>query len=334
MQHQTIAADRPRQIEAQLDQDREALMTSIDALWNRFSLDRLWSDGASLIKSNAGPYTQALGAAVRANPMAVALTAVGLAWLILGRRSDDQTDATWLSGTKFEAEARWEDEGGRGVSDLPDTDAPWAEARWEYEGGRVSDLLDTDALWMEEADQLRVRASGMMSRINTALRDKLAPAAELANSRADIVASLTKDVRRVMARGLEGVVGTARDTAIAAREKAYMMRIAAGKVGAETVRDNPVVAGIALAVAGASVAALLPRSAVEDQLLGEPRDRLVSQAKRILKEERQRVAQTVRQAAHALTAEIAPSGAVLTLRHPEVGSVTSGAPSTMAQNGN
>jgi len=311
MQHQTIAADRPRQIEAQLDQDREALMTSIDALWNRFSLDRLWSDGASLIKSNAGPYTQALDSAVRANPMALALTAVGLAWLILGRRSDGQTDATWLSGTKFEAEARWEDE-----------------------GGAVSDLPDTDALWMEEADQLRARASGMMSRINSALRDKLAPAAELANSRADIVASLTKDVRRVMARGLEGVVGTARDTAIAAREKAYMMRIAAGKVGAETVRDNPVVAGIALAVAGATVAALLPRSAVEDQLLGEPRDRLVSQAKRILKEERQRVAQTVRQAAHALTAKISPSGAVLTLRHPEVGSVTSGAPSTMAQNGN
>lgn len=261
-------------------------MTSIDALWNRFSLDRLWSDGASLIKANAGPYTQALDAAVRANPVGLALTAVGLAWLILGRRNGVQAEASALAGTKFEAQARWEDE-----------------------GGPVADLPETDALWIEEADRLRARASGMMARINTAVRDNLAPAAELAKSRSDIAASLAKDVRRVMARGLEGVTGAARDTAMATRERAYMMRITAGKVGAETVRDNPLIAGIALAAAGATVAALLPRSAVEDQLLGAPRDRIVGQAQRLLQDERQRIAQSVRHAAQALTADIAPTKA-------------------------
>lgn len=286
MQHQTVTADTPRQIEAQLDHDRHALSASIDALGKRFSLDSLWSDGAALIKANAGPYTQALDAAVRANPLALALTAVGLAWLILGRRSAGHPDASVLAGTKFEAEARWEDE-----------------------GGPVSELPETDALWMEEADRLRLRASGMIARINAAVRDNLAPPAELAKSHADVVASLAKDVRRVMARGLENVSNSARDTALLAREQAYLLRISAGKVGAGTVRDNPAVAGLALAVAGAAVATLLPQSAFENQLLGAPRDRFVGEAKRVLKDERQRVAQSVGRAAQAMTDEIAPSRA-------------------------
>ena len=286
MQHQTIAPETPRQIEAQLEHDREALMTSVDALWNRLSLDRLWTDGASLIKANAGPYTQALDAAVRANPMGLALTAVGLAWLILGRRNEDGNDAPGPVETKLDA-----------------------ERHLKNDGGHMSGLPSTDAEWMEEADRLRTRASKMMSQINTAVRDNKAPAAELAKSRSDVAASLTKDVRRIMARGLEGVTGTARDAAIAGRERAYMMRIAAAKVGGETVRDNPLVAGIALAAAGATVAALLPRSAFEDHILGAPRDRLVGETKRVLKEERQRVAQSVRHAAQALMADIAPASA-------------------------
>lgn len=273
-------------IEAQLDQDRDALSAALEALRNRFSADSLWADGASLIRTNAVPYTQALDAAVRANPVAIALTAVGLAWLILGRRGQNDPDPSPLAGTRFEAEARWEDE-----------------------GGPVSELPETDAQWMEEADKLRLRASGMIAQINAAVRQNLAPAADLAKSRADVVASLAKDVRRVMARGLDGVTGRARDTALAARERAYLLRIAAGKVGAETVRDNPVVAGLALAAAGATVAALLPRSAFEDQVLGSPRDQLVGKAKRVLQDERQRVARAVRGVGQALVSEIAPSKA-------------------------
>ena len=286
MQHQTIAPESPRQIEAQLDLDRDALSASLEALRKRFSLDSLWSDGASLIKANAGPYTQALDAAVRANPVALSLTAVGLAWLILGRRGATEADPSALAGTRFEAEARWEDE-----------------------GGPVSELPETDALWMEEADRLRQRASGMIARINAAVRDNLAPAAELAKSRADVVAALAKDVRRVMARGLGGLSGSVRDAALATRERAYTTRVAAEKVGAEAVRDNPVMAGMALAAAGAAVAALLPQSAFENKVLGAPRDRLVSEAKGVLRDERQRLAKSVNRIAEVLTVEIAPSRA-------------------------
>lgn len=290
MQHQTIvpstgaAIESPSQIEAQLDQDRDALAKALDALRQRFSLDGLWSDGASLIKANSGPYTQALDAAVRANPVALALTGIGVAWLILGRRAKNGADPSPLAGTRFEAEARWEDE-----------------------GGPVLDLPETDALWMEDADRLRLRANGLIARINIAVRDNLAPAAELAKSRADVVSALTKDLRRVMARGLDGLKDSTRDAALAARERAYAAHVALGKAGGEVVRDNPVVAGVALVAAGAAVAILLPRSAFENQMLGAPRDRLIGEAKRVLQDERRRISNSVSQVAAALVSEIEPS---------------------------
>ena len=279
MQHQTFVDKTPRQIEAQLDQDRDALSASMNMLRQRFSLDGLWSDGVSLLKANTGSYTQALDAAVRANPLALSVTAIGLAWLILGRRTA-QPDPSALAGTRFEAESRWEDE-----------------------GGPVSELPETDAVWMKDADALRRRADGLIARINTAVRDNLAPAAELAKSRADVVASLAKDVRRVMSRGLESLSESARDAALAARERSYTLRISATKAGAEAVRDNPFTSGIALAVAGATVAALLPQSASENQILAAPRDRLVKDAKRILQDERQRVAKSLSNVAQTLASE-------------------------------
>ena len=279
MQHQTIAHKTSRQIEAQLDLDRDALSASLETLRQRLSIDSLWSDGASLLKANSAPYTQALDAAVRANPLALSVTAVGLAWLILGRRAAPAPDRSALAGTRFEAEARWEDE-----------------------GGPVSDLPETDTAWMQDADDLRARADGLLARINAALRDNLAPAADLAKSRAVVMASLAKEVRRVMARGLETLSDSAREASVSARERAYTARLSAAKAGAQTVRDNPIVAGIALAVAGAAFATLLPQSAAENQILAAPRDRVVKDANRVLLGERQRVAKSLSRIAQALTA--------------------------------
>lgn len=285
MQHHAPSLENPRQIEAQLDHDRDALLAALEALRQRFSLDSLWSDGASLVKANAGPYTQALDAAVRANPLAVALTAVGLAWLILGRRGACAADESALAGTRFEAEARWEDDGGP-VAELPETDAPWVEA----------------------VDRLHHRADRMFARINAAERDNLAPAAELARSRADVVAALARDTRRVLAQGLESLTGSVLETALAARERAYAMRITASKAGAEAVRGNPIAAGMALAAAGATVAALLPQSTFESQVLAVPRDRLLEEAKRVLQAERQRLAKSAARVAKAMTTQPAVGG--------------------------
>ena len=71
------------------------------------------------------------------------------------------------------------------------------------------------------------------------------------------------------------------------------------RLGAEAVRDNPVAAGLALAAAGATVAALLLQSAFENKVLGAPRNRLVEDVKRVLYDERRRLAKSVERVARA-----------------------------------
>ena len=294
MQHQPIThPDAPDSvsvpesvsvIEARLHQDRSALSASVDALRNRLSFDALWDDAVSLVKSNATPYTQALDTAVRANPTALALTSVGLAWLILGRRTPADPDANALAGTKYEAVSRWEDEGGP-VSSPP---------------ARNDD-------WMDEADRLRDRAAVMITRINAAARDKLAPAHELARSRAEVLAALTQDVRHAMGRGLENLVGTAHTAALATREQAYALHMRARQAGATRVRQTPLATGLVLAAVGAGLATLLPRSSIENRLMGAPRDQLVAETRRMMQDERQRLAASVQKVAKTLVAELAPS---------------------------
>lgn len=284
MQDQTFNRDTlgnsASQIEARLVADRTALSASLNALLDRLSLDRVFSDGLALAKANSGPYLGAIDAAVRANPVALALTAVGIGWLIFGRPDGPQSDPEPLAGTRFEALARWEDEGG-----------PVAEPQSPTED------------WTIDADRLLDRAGHMITRINAAVRDRLAPAATLAQSRADVLASLTLDVRRVMGRGLEGMTDSARSTAMSLRERAYDLHLQSKTLGAKAVRDNPALAGAALVAAGAMVGALLPQSRQENALFSEPRDRVLAQARLIMNAEQQRLAQSFSRMADMLATD-------------------------------
>lgn len=281
MQHQTFSRDNgpesAHQIEARLDADRTALAASLGVLRDRMSFDALWSDGVSLVKANAEPYVNALDRAIRANPIAVTLTAVGLAWLALGRRNSQTDDPSSLAGTRFEALSRWEDEGG------PVAAPP---------------ILSED--WVAQADRLRDHSAVLLARINTAVRDRLAPAAELARSRAEVLAALTQDVRHVMGQGLETMTAAARETAIATREQAYDLHLRARDAGAQTVRDNPAIVGATLAAAGAILAAFLPQSAGESRFLSTPRDMVMAEARRVLYDQRQRIAGSFNRIAESL----------------------------------
>lgn len=260
----------PQQIAAQMDRDRALLANSINALRDRLTVDSLWGDAVAVVKRNAAPGVAALDHAIRANPMAVGLTAVGLAWLILGRRSQNDGE-TPLAGTKFEAMTRWEDEGGQV--------APMAEPPVAF-----------DEDWVVEADGIRHRAATLVAQIDHAARNRLAPAKDLAGHRAEVLAALPKDVAQAMSKGLGTVTDTARAKILETRQAAYAARIAATSAAARTVRANPGLTGVVLAAAGATLAALLPQTRLEHQVLGPARDLLIEEAKRVLQDPRIRSA--------------------------------------------
>jgi len=268
MQHHMRPGDDVAEIEVKLSRDRDALASALGSLTKSLTAEALLGSASSIIKRNASSYALAVDSAVKANPAAVALTGVGLAWLVLGKRDmTPDIDPSTLSGTKFEAVTRWEDE-----------------------GGPAFDPADPDDDWMDEAEALRNRAAQLIAKIDRAARYGLASAADLAASRAEVISSLTKDVRRVMGKGLEHMSEQARSAAIAAREATYNARLSKAPVAAmKSVRHYPLVSGFAIAVAGASLAALFPSTHSENRLFGSTRKRVVDELRGLAVDEAERV---------------------------------------------
>jgi ElaB/YqjD/DUF883 family membrane-anchored ribosome-binding protein len=258
----------PDEIATLLDRERSALEGSIEDLRDRLSLDALLDDVLVYAKANAAPYARALDGAVRANPVAAVMAGVGLAWLVLGRKSGQPPAAKPLAGSKFEALARWEDE-----------------------GGPVAPLPEPDQAWVAETDRLRQLASAALDQIDAAARQGLRPAANLAQERARVLADLAQTTRSAMLQGLESLEHDAQDRIYAARQRAYAAQAAVTRRGANLLEQQPLVAGAIAMAIGAVVGSVLPRTAVEDRVLGQERDNLLAHARLALRQEREQAAQ-------------------------------------------
>lgn len=289
MQLHDMIDHSPDAIAARLECERADLAKSISGLRNRLTTDALVGDALDYAREQVAPYARALDRAVRANPMAAVMTGVGLAWLILGRKGSAAPEVS-LARTKFEALARWEDEGG------PVDPDPGA-----------------DAVWIAEADVLRHRASDALARIEDAARRQLQPAANLALDRARVVADLARATRVAMLRGLDTMTQEVQGRTFALREEAYAARLAAHRQAAKLIEEYPLVAGAIGMAIGAAVASSLPPTHIENRVFGPERDRMVSRAQDALRRERARAAGTMSRLAENVAAEVRDSTRELVL---------------------
>jgi ElaB/YqjD/DUF883 family membrane-anchored ribosome-binding protein len=261
-----LSADK---IAADLERERGHLEQTINALRERLSVDRLLGDVMGYARAHAAPYVHALDGAVRANPAAAVMAGVGLAWLVLGRQGGGRSSAeSSLAGTRTEALARWEDEGGQAAA------SPSAQ----------------DDSWIVEADRLRDTAASALDRIDDAARYLLRPAQEIAAERAEVLATLATATRAALSRGLENLGREAQSRVLATREHAYAARLAVVRQGVALIDERPIVVGAIGMAIGAAVAAALPRTETEDRLFGPDRDRLMIRARQVLRQERERAA--------------------------------------------
>jgi ElaB/YqjD/DUF883 family membrane-anchored ribosome-binding protein len=260
-------SDDPARIEAELAQARAALAGTIDNLRDSLKPGTLMDDAWQFARSRMAPMTQTVDRAVRSNPLAAAIAAAGVAWLILGRKGGPSTPVPVFAGTAAEAMSRWEDEGG--------PPAPFPEA---------------DHIWISETDRLRSRASAALADLDAAGRMHLRPAADLARERAAIVADTAATTTQAMMRGLESLPVGARQRVLDARRRAYAAKSSKTSKGTSLIEDHPLIAAAIAVAAGVALAKALPLTDVENRLLGPERDRLMEEARSILAQECTRLA--------------------------------------------
>jgi hypothetical protein len=178
--------------------------------------------------------------------------------------------------------------------------------------GYVASDNDDDHSWSREAHGLRARAADALRRIEQeaksyydSLRNGLSSmtsgsgqSRDFDAERQSVISGFTSDLKARFSAGLDNLPPEARDRVIAARERAYGAMLQAERMGRDVLRDpsrameeHPIVAGTVAFALGAAAGAAFPATDYENRTFGSERDKLLGEASRLLRQERERAMQ-------------------------------------------
>ena len=318
----------PKEIEREIEKQRSDLTSNLEDLQDKFSIDTVVRQISDQFREHGGDMGRSISNQVKANPIPLALTGIGLAWLMFGnsqqpiqrQRVSDDYDNNRYSASEREFHRSRED---RGLPYTPPTtyaasrsvkEHSWAQDDDHNDGPSVADKLARGADTMKQT-----AADGALS-----VKDSLASAGSAAADEASATKSTVSDaaesakrglsnVGRRIAEGTETLSEEGRQRVIAARQKAVEMRRSTARTmnqGRDATADfydqQPLVAGALALAVGAALAGALPRTKTEDDLMGSQSDTMFDQAERIFEEEKAKalsVIDTVKQEAKDIAGE-------------------------------
>ena len=81
----------PEEIERDIERERAGLTSTLDSLQSKFSFESMARQVSDQFQKHGGDIGQSVTDAVKRNPIGLALTGIGIAWLILGDRTASST---------------------------------------------------------------------------------------------------------------------------------------------------------------------------------------------------------------------------------------------------
>ncbi|MEM7640902.1 MAG: DUF3618 domain-containing protein [Pseudomonadota bacterium] len=270
MSHDRTPADIEREIEA----ERAGLARSLDQLQAQFSPDAVMAAATGYLRDNGGDLAATIGRQIKANPMAAALTGIGLAWLMFGSTRRDEPAVPIQRDPRLAYDDR---DYASAPGTLTDPHRPGFDDRLD----RASN--DTEEYTMNASDGLED------AEISASPVDR---AKMHASATRDRIMERSADLKARFAEGTEHMSEAARLRVIRARHAAYDAQRSFedavdqyGAAGRRAYDDQPLVAGLIAFGIGAAIGAALPRTAREDEMLGAYRTRALEEADRIFAEE-------------------------------------------------
>ncbi len=311
----------PDDIERDIERDRSELAGTINEIQSRFTPEAVVNEIARNFREHGGDVGQAVTRSVKQNPIGLALTGVGLAWMMFGRSYSDtpqvRTHSSHGNGHSGNSDSFGHAPRSNADPRLQGAEtgrpaAPGAYMRSGYEpawlrdddddfddnfansgSGVGSDTSSSAPGTSGSAGSLAERAGNVSKGASDAARRARQGTSDVARSTAEYATR----TRERLAHGTEGLTESARERVIAARRRAVSAR---GKASERAQRgwvqgrdsavdffeEQPLVAGALALAVGAAIAAALPRTRQEDEWIGEHSDNLLDEAERIFLEER------------------------------------------------
>jgi ElaB/YqjD/DUF883 family membrane-anchored ribosome-binding protein len=241
----------PDEIMAEIERTRREMDSTLGAIEERLTPGQLLDQGMDYLKSSgAGDYVRNLRGSVTSNPLPIALVGIGLAWLAAAERMDRSRH------------------GAGGTS---------AVGPWDATGGGTSD-------WKGKASHLKDEASGMLQRAKEGAHATTSSMHERASGTVDSMKERASGAMSSMQERAAGAMSAGRqtldETSRMARERMEQMRGGYRRI----VDEQPLALGaIGLAI-GAVLAAVLPRTRKEDELLAGTREMVADKASELAKQ--------------------------------------------------
>lgn len=282
----------PEEIERDIQRERAKLTDTLEELKSQFSLEGILGKSADQIREHGGDIGMSIARTAKENPIALALTGVGLAWMILG-------DNTRSGRGRFEADALHRRSPYPASVRVPD----WASA-----ADRDERFYESRNQHGERQDSTASGAHGSSSPSQNTpsgsndsfVKEKIDSAqesmSESFDNAKDSLSSLSGRVREGTHHFSDAArdrVVTAREQAIAAYAKAQRSLQRGKKSGRDLYEQQPLVVGAIAVAVGAALGGAMPRTQTEDDALGEMSDSMFAEAERIYEEEFEKARQVV-----------------------------------------
>lgn len=227
---------------------------------------------------------------IKENPVPVAMIGIGLGWLLLsGRREED--------GYEYQSRRYYATAGDPYYGTYP---PEYRGVYREEERGTVDRATDRVAEsgqhareWTENRVQSAQETAGRAADQVQDTAEELARQARVKKDRA------AHAVSQQVSEMAEHTKQTANDLQQTARRQARRTK----RSMLDTFYENPLAVGVAAVAAGALVGMTLPSTQKEDELMGESRDRLVEEAKATAQQSAQQMQAIAKQAGEAAVDE-------------------------------
>lgn len=285
-------ANDPDVIRSQIARTRAQMGETIDQIQARLAPEQLKHQAQEAIREatlekveemkmsveqKARNWRSGLVHTIRENPVPAALVGIGLGWLMMSNKEDDNYPAYY------------QERNGR-----------------HFNGG--SDYRPYYAHYPREAEQYGQYGEDetMQARVGEAVEDVQERVGEMTDQARQRVSSLAHDAREQV-RGTADHLGNRADHLTQeARARAEEMRFQtrmgvyrAKRTFSDTLEENPMAVAVAALAAGALVGMVLPSTPIENQLLGETRDRMMDEARSVAQDATERVKHVAQEAQHA-----------------------------------
>ncbi|MCX7568195.1 DUF3618 domain-containing protein [Sulfitobacter sp. F26169L] len=231
----------PEEIERDIERERAGLTDTLDDLQDKFSVEHIARQFSDQFREHGGDIGRSVSDAVKRNPVALAITGVGLAWLMMGDKSNgrDRYDRDRRFGRsdyddRYGADRYDRDYGGR--TDLPGRASSVAQTRVAGSqssdatkpsySGRYGSHQDTPSWARPSDDESSVgnKVRDVASSTGDSISGAVSSVAETARNAGSAVAETTKGAADASRDAGKSMADSAHNLASAASERAAALR--------------------------------------------------------------------------------------------------------------